>query len=212
MQPKTPGDDNWQTPSEQLPGSPYAASVDDIPHADTVVTIQADDETEAEDRTSSEREILAPNDPVHWQATEYIHREKNMLWFVVFGVVAVALMAVAIFLMDSITFAVLVPVMAIALLVYIHRPPRLLDYTISRQGLHINDHLYSFAEFKSFGVIHDGEEYSIMLIPVKRFHQGITVYFPEEAGEAIVDMLGARLPMQELHLDFFDRIIRKLRI
>ena len=102
--------------------------------------------------------------------------------------------------------------MAAALLVYVHRPPRVLDYTLSRQGLHVNDHLYTFSEFKGFGVIHDGQEYSVMLIPIKRFHQGVSVYFPEEAGEAIVDMLGARLPMQQLHLDFVDRILRKLRI
>jgi hypothetical protein len=114
--------------------------------------------------------------------------------------------------MQSITFAILVPVMAAALIVYSRRPPRVLDYTLSRQGLHVNDRLYSFAEFKGFGVIHDGDEYSIMLIPTKRFKPGVYVYFPEDAGEAIVDMLAARLPMQELHMDLVDRVIRKLRI
>lgn len=151
-------------------------------------------------------------EPVRWQAHEYIHHEKNPLWFVIFGLVLVILMAVAIFLIQSITFAVLIPVMAAAVLVYNHRPPRLLDYTLSRHGLHINDHLYSFTEFKGFRVIHDGEEYSIMLLPVKRFKPGVSVYFPEEAGEAIVDMLGARLPLQEFQFDIIDKIIRKLRI
>lgn len=151
-------------------------------------------------------------EPIRWQANEYIHHEKNALWFVIFAVVVLALMAIAIFLMNSITFAILVPVMAAALLVYTHRPPRVLEYTLSRQGIHVNDHLYSFGEFKAFGIIRDGEEYSVMLIPTKRFRQGVTIYFPEESGEAIVDMLGARLPMQELHLDVVDKIIRKLRI
>jgi hypothetical protein len=96
--------------------------------------------------------------------------------------------------------------------VYVNRPPRVIDYTLSRKGLHINDRLYPFAEFKGFGVIHDGKEYSVLLLPVKRFKPGVSVYFPEAAGEAIVDMLGARLPMQELHLDIVDQIIRKLRI
>ena len=118
----------------------------------------------------------------------------------------------AVFVIKSLTFAVLVPVMAAALLVYSHRPPRVLDYTLSRQGIHVNDRLYPFADFKAFGVIRDGAEYSIMLVPTKRFKPGVSVYFPEEAGEAIVDMLGARLPMQELHLDAVDKIVRKLRI
>jgi hypothetical protein len=134
------------------------------------------------------------------------------MWFVVFAVVVLGLMAAAVFLMQAVTFAILVPVMAVALIVYSHRPPRLLDYTLSAKGLYVNDQLYPFADFKSFGVIHDGEEYSVMLIPVKRFKMGVSVYFPEEAGEAIVDMLGARLPMRELHIDVVDKLIRKLRI
>jgi hypothetical protein len=154
----------------------------------------------------------APSEPVRWQAQEYIQHDKGGLWFAAFAAVFVVLMAVAIFLIKSITFDILVPVMAIALLVYINRPPRLIDYTLSRKGLHINDRLYPFAEFKGFGVVHDGKEFSVLLLPVKRFKPGVSVYFPEESGEAIVDMLGARLPMQELHLDIVDRIIRKLRI
>lgn len=207
MQPKQ-SDDNWQTPPEQPSKTPYAAIQDGSVQPEPTVTIQSDEFQPAAEAPTD----TAQEQPVHWQATEYIHREKDIRWFIGFGLVTVALMVAAIFLMDSITFAILIPVMAAALLVYTHRPPRILDYTLSRQGLHINDHLYSFKEFKSFGIIHDGEEYSVMLLPTKRFHQGISVYFPEESGEAIVDMLGARLPMQELQLDLVDRIIRKLRI
>ncbi len=152
------------------------------------------------------------DEPVHWQAVEYIQHERNTLWFIVFGLVVIALMGVAIFLMNSITFAILVPIMAAALLVYLRRPPRMLNYTLSPQGLHINDQLHNFSEFKGFGVIRDGKEYSVMLIPIKRFHQGVWVYFPEDSGEDIVDILGARLPMMPLHLDFIDIVLRKLRI
>ena len=149
---------------------------------------------------------------MRWQAHEYIHHNRSAGWFILFAIVVLGLIAAAIFLIKSITFAILVPVMAAALLVYIHRPPRLLEYTLSRQGVHVNDHLYPFGEFKAFGVIRDGQEYSVMLLPTKRFKPGVTIYFPEESGEAIVDMLGARLPMQELHLDVVDKILRKLRI
>ncbi|HMI09081.1 MAG TPA: hypothetical protein VK497_01630 [Candidatus Saccharimonadales bacterium] len=214
----------WQQPSEQPSQAPYQTVADETPRP--VVTLTPDQSVasvapEAADTqpevtqpaATPTEQVLAPDEnPVHWQATEYIHRHKGTLWFVVFGIVVVIAIVLAIFLMQSITFAILVPVMAAALIVYSHRPPRVLDYTLSRQGLHVNDRLYSFAEFKGFGVIRDGEEYSIMLIPTKRFKPGVYVYFPEEAGEAIVDMLAARLPMQELHMDFVDRIIRKLRI
>jgi hypothetical protein len=163
---------------------------------------------------SAEDDIKVSDDEalVRWSATEYIHHDKNTLWFVGFIIVTIVFILLAIFLIKSITFAILIPVMAAALLMYAYRPPRILNYTLSRHGLHANDHLYHFSEFKGFAVIHGEDEYSVMLIPTKRFKPGVSVYFPEDAGEEIVDMLATRLPMQELHIDFVDRIIQKLRI
>jgi hypothetical protein len=232
MQPdRNPTD--WQQPKEQPSQAPYAVNSLETPQpteTKPVVTLTPDAAqpaapvsfAEAADGPSPEPSVAPQDDkkpsdqpeiePVHWQAHEYIHHEKGPGWFIGFAIVVILLIAAAIFFIQSVTFAILIPVMAAALIVYSHRPPRVIDYTLSRQGLHVNDHLYSFAEFKSFGVIHDGQEYSVMLVPTKRFRVGVSVYFPEEAGEAIVDMLGSRLPMQELHLDLIDRVIRKLRI
>jgi hypothetical protein len=210
---------DWKQPTEQPSQAPYVAVPDEI-LSDTPVVTLAPDEAVADaiplqsNRPSDDAVTPEPTtqEPVRWQAQEYIQHDKNAVWFIVFAVATLGLMAIAIFLIQSITFDILVPVMAIALLVYINRPPRVLDYTLSRQGLHIDDRLYPFADFKGFGVIHDGKEFSIMLLPVKRFKPGVSVYFPEDAGEAIVDMLGVRLPMQKLELDIVDRIVRKLRI
>jgi hypothetical protein len=155
---------------------------------------------------------LPGTEPVHWSAREYIHHERNGLWFVIFGLIVVALIALDLFIFKSYTFTALVIVMAIAVIVYIRRPPRDIDYTLSDQGLYVSDKLYHFSDFKSFGVIQDGDHHSVMLIPTKRFSPGVSVYFPEEAGEKIVDVLGTRLPMESLRLDIIDIITRKLRL
>lgn len=219
MQPDRNQPDDWQQPKEQSPQSPYEIISDnDTPQSNPVVTLTP----EASSESSVDPQVTEPvvpqdeasqqEEPVRWQAQEYIHHEKDAWWFVIFALVVISLMAVAIFVIQSITFTVLIPVMAVALIVYSYRPPRTLSYTLSGKGLYVNDHLYPFTDFKGFGVIRDGKEYSVMLIPIKRFKPGVSVYFPEEAGEAIVDLLGARLPMQELHLDVVDKVIRKLRI
>lgn len=183
-----PSSDNQYSESNQVH---YSA---DVPTADT------------QDASALDEDVI------RWQATEYIHHDKSPAWFAGLGMVTIAFIAIAIFLVKSITFAILIPVMAATLVVYAYRPPRVLDYTLSRHGLHTNDRLYSFGEFKSFAVMHGEEQYSILLIPTKRFQPGVSVYFPEEAGEAIVDMLAARLPMEERDIDFVDRLIRHLRI
>jgi hypothetical protein len=147
---------------------------------------------------------------VQWQAPEYLHHEKNPLWYVGFGIVVLLLTVAAVFLIQSWTFALLIPVMAAALIAYSRRPPHVMSYALSGKGIYINDTLHPFAEFKGFGVIHEEEEYSVVFIPIRRFRPSLTVYFPEENGEAIVDLLGVRLPMQPLKLDAFDKIVRML--
>ena len=209
---------DWQQPPAQPSQAPYVAAPEVISQNIPPVSMTPDEPTVPQsvqpsaDETDAQQSDTVGAEPVRWQATEYIHHDKSVGWFSVFGLVVIVFILIAIFLIKSVTFAILVPVMAAALVVYSYRPPRVIDYTLSRQGLHINDRLYSFSEFKSFGVIRDDGEYSIMLIPTKRFRPGVTVYFPEEAGEAIVDMLGARLPMQELKLDIIDKLTRKLRM
>lgn len=151
-------------------------------------------------------------EPVKWQAREYIHQEKDAKWFILFAAVIAIFMAIAVLLMQSWTFAVLLVVIAIMVVVLAKRPPRVMEYALSNEGLHIGQTLHKFSDFKSFGIIRDGEEFSVMLIPRRRLQPGITVYFPEEAGEDIVDALGSRLPMKDLHLDVVDRLVRKLRL
>jgi len=179
-----------------------------------IVTLSPDVLEDVVDVTVSrdQRPTVDLQEPINWQAKEYIHHERNTGWFVLFGVVAAALLVIAIFLMQSWTFALLIAVMTAAVVVYARRPPRTLGYTLSAKGLYVADRLYEFSAFKSFGVIRDGDEYSIMLIPTKRFMPGVTIYFPHEVGERLVDMLGARLPMEELHLDVIDKVVRKLRL
>ena len=153
------------------------------------------------------------NPPITWTAQEYIHLDRSPLWFVAFIAVVLGLVALSVFVLNAWSFAVLVVVMAVALIVYIRRPPRTLTYALSpNQGLYVGERLYTFDEFKAFGLIQDEGNFSIMLIPRKRFAPGVSVFFPEDAGERIVDILGQRLPMENLKLDIVDVIVRKLRL
>jgi hypothetical protein len=175
---------------------------------------QAPDAESATQTIDDSSKISATNEePVHWQAAEYIHGEKNIIWYGLFVIVVFGFIAVDIFLMKSYTFSVLVVVMAVAIIVYLRRPPRTVDYTLSgEQGLYIGERLYHFSEFKAFGLIKDDGQHSIMLIPIKRFSPGVSVYFPESDGEKIIDILGARLPMENLKLDMVDVVVKKLRL
>lgn len=176
------------------------------------VVASADPELPATGQEAQRDNVESLDEVVSWEAPEYIHKEKNPLWFVGFAMVTIGLIILDIFVIKSFffSFSFLVVVMAVALVVYSYRPADDIHYVLSDKGIYINDTLHGFAEFKSFGVIHDGNEFSVELIPIRRFRPSLAVYFPEEQGEAIVDALGVRLPMQIIKPDFFDKITRSL--
>lgn len=203
----------WQQdPNEEASSESAEAPEAESPSEEPVVEQdqpQTNEDTEDESDTDDEPD----ENPVTWSASEYIHGEKNGLWYILFVVVVLGLIALDIFFLKSYTFSALVIVMAVALVMYSRRPPRVMQYALSsNHGLYVGEKLYHFSDFKAFGVIKDGEHHSIMLIPTKRFAPGVSVYFPEEAGEQIVDVLGMRLPMKPLKLDAIDALIRTLRL
>lgn len=149
---------------------------------------------------------------VEWEGQEYVTHEKNAGWYV--GLIVVGLLMVAgSVMLRWWSFTVLIIVSVLALIVYAARPPRKIHYVLSSEGLEEGGgKVYRFEDYKAFGLLQDDKRFAIVLRPSKRFSPAVTVYFPEEQGEEIVDMFGARLPMEEVRLDFIDRIIKFLRI
>ena len=174
-------------------------------------TLQPQGEVPLQTAVAPETRPVGTQGSLTWQASEYIHHEKQGAWFAALFGGALVLLAIAIFVVQSPTFAVLVIVMAIALGVFAVRPPRIISYQLSGYGITIDDKTFQFHDFRSFGIVQDGPLYSAILVPNKRFGPAVNIYFPAENGEEIVDVLGEYLPMRHVELDFIDKLTRQLR-
>lgn len=150
-------------------------------------------------------------DQITWSAQEAVHHEKGAMWFVLFTVLMLGLLGLSIWT-QAWSFAVLILVITVVVFIFAKRPPRELAYSLSDDGFSVDGRAHKYDEFKAFGVIKDGEDYSVMLIPVQRLQPGLTMYFPEELGEDIVDILGSHLQMKELKLDAVDRMAKFFRL
>lgn len=238
MQPQAEQPESWQQPRQAVPQAPYqpvpepvspappvaATPVSPQPASGTMLVgestspqVATEEPNNQESANEEQKEEPVVSDEasealLSWDAAEYVHQQQTPLWFGSMALIVLAFMAVAFLVMKSITFTILIPVMAAALVVYVMRPPATNHYTLSRKGLHINDRLYSYNEFKSFGVLSQGGNHAAVLVPRKRFQLGHTVYFPEEVGEQVVDMLAQRLPMKEVNPDIIDRLLARLRL
>ena len=217
MQPQDEQNQEWQQPHTTASQAPYQT-----PDA-KVTADQAKPNTSQDMQGTMPVPASSPSDVnpagddsdealIRWQSTEYIHQERTALWFVVLALVVIVLMVLAVVVIKSVTFAILLPVMAAALVVYVKHAPSVNDYIVSRKGLHINDRLYTYDQFRSFGIVQHNGHNSVVLVPRKRFQIGQTLYFPEEVGEPLVDMLAARLPMKEVQPDLIDKILAKLHL
>lgn len=212
-----PEQDNWQQPTPTTGGYQPDVTSSQLQDEQLAAESSAPAETysdtpEFAGETNEPAALDGTEEAVRWQANEHIERDQDGLWYGGFAVIVSILILLAIFWIKSITFAILIPVMAAALVVYNRRPPSIISYTLGRQGIHVNDQLHSYEEFKEFGLINGDDQHSVLLVPRQRFMPGITVYFPEEVGEAVIDILASHLPMHEIKLHPIDRLTRRLRI
>ena len=90
MQPNNQPQD-WQTPNEQPSQAPYVAPQYEAPvAAGPVVTLQPDPvmtaiaQPQPAQAMVEDDPTLAPNaqQPIRWQAAEYIQRDKSSAWFI----------------------------------------------------------------------------------------------------------------------------------
>lgn len=205
----------WQQQPSETPGISPAAP----PAAPEEASSEAPQGTPSDTppgTSSATSAPSAPDDaaaPITWTAHEHIDAMRGPLWFVVFFIVVAALVAFSILLLRSWSFSLLIVVMAIAFIIYLRRPAQELTYAVSpQQGVYVGENLHPFSEFKAFGILQDGEHNSVVLLPRQRFAPGVSLYFPTEVGERLVDMLGEHLPMETVKLDVVDAIVRKLRM
>lgn len=150
------------------------------------------------------------HDVVEWEASEYVQHAKGPAWFIVVGVVTVVAMGVALFFQQWL-LVVLLAVMGVTFAIFGMRKPRVIRYRLSDDGLVIGDKTYRLTDFRAFGVREDGAFYTVMLIPVKRLAPGLNIYFSEDEGERILDILGDHLPMEPMQTDPIDLLMSKLR-
>jgi hypothetical protein len=98
------------------------------------------------------------------------------------------------------------------LIVSLQRPAALLNYSASHAEVVVGQRTYSYDTFRSFSVTAKPTQNWITLIPRKRFAMPIVMYFPEDVGEQLVDLIASHLPMSERKPDLLERLIIYLRL
>ena len=172
--------------------------------------MEADNSKAADELNTND--TYSDNPPLSWMEPEHQSDKKTKtVTYLVVGLIVLSMILLDVLIFKNYTISFVVLVGLAALIIYYRKPPRAINYRLSPdKGIYIDETLRSYEEFSSFGVIAQQDHSCIILMPLKRFGQSITVYFPEQYGERIVDILSKQLPMKEIKLNPIDKTARKL--
>lgn len=152
-----------------------------------------------------------PNDMFTWTASEYVAHSKTVTWYIQLGLVAVIAATIGYLITQDPVVSGTFLLVAVIFGVAAGRKPRVLNYGIGNKGIVIGQKQYSYGMFKSFSVIQEGPIRSIFLMPVKRFNPAMSLYYPPDGEQQILQVLGSHLPQEAREQDAIDRFMHKIR-
>ena len=137
--------------------------------------------------------------PITWKCKEYEHSEKSTEWFWALGLIGVA-GAVASIMYNNILFAIFILIAVFVLALYASKKPDDFTFTLTQRGLRIDDKLYPFNTFKSFGIEEFSENHTPKLIfdTKKIFELDIIIPLKNVDLDEVHDFLLDYLPEEEL--------------
>jgi hypothetical protein len=150
------------------------------------------------------------NGDLRWTASEFIEHQKPQGWYVSVGLGGFLVAGLLYFISKDIVTSVVVLIAALLFAAAGARKPRAMPYVLSRGGLQIGEKAYPYSMFKSFSVIEEGAIDSIQFLPLKRFMPPISIYFPPEQEDQIVELLADYLPHEDRDHDAIDRLMKRL--
>ncbi|MBI5742446.1 MAG: hypothetical protein HZA25_01225 [Candidatus Niyogibacteria bacterium] len=139
---------------------------------------------------------------VAWEAEEYEFNEKSPDWYWMVGIIAIAFIAVAIF-MKNMLFTIIIMLSAFSFALLGARRPERVKFKIALRGVHVGNKLYLYDDLDSFWIHYDPPHRAELIIVSKRAvapHISIPLaeIDPNEAREHLLKFLPEKLHEESL--------------
>ncbi len=152
-----------------------------------------------------------PDGSIVWTASEFIRHEKNFKWYLWLGLGTAIVSALVWFLTKDVLSTLTMIVAGMVLGIVANKKPRTMEYKIDKEGLQINGKNYSFDQFRSFAIVHEGAFSSLVFIPLRRFALLTTAYYDPVDESKIIDLLSSVIPIEEKKRDWLEALMWKIR-
>jgi hypothetical protein len=144
---------------------------------------------------------------VTWEAPEHHHIEKGNDWFWGLGIVAfagiVAAVAFGNFLFGVLLLLAVSTMFAVAL-----QKPQILHYGVMTRGIRVGESLYPYSSLESFHIDEENPRGPQLIVKSQRLFMSLIIMpVPEEYVDEIDELIGARLPEEELEEPFAHKLL-----
>lgn len=131
-----------------------------------------------------------------WEAPEFKHYQKNVIWYVLFGLIAAGLIALAVIRGDyfgaSTTF-----ILALLILYFTHRKPNMVPVKITNRGFHIDNLNIPYRYVKQFWIVDSDHHKTLNLETNTYLNHTVIIELSEQDTEPIRAFLANFLPEHE---------------
>lgn len=164
-----------------------------------------------EEDYSSQAPATQSMSAVNWTASEYVAHEKGAGWYMLVVASSLVIAAVVYLITREMVSPVVVGILGISFAAFGARKPQVLDYSIDNSGIQVGAKHYPYGMFRTFSVLQEGGVRSILLMPLQRFSQPLSIYYEPTDEERILDALGAHLPHEDRKIGPVENLARKIR-
>jgi hypothetical protein len=145
---------------------------------------------------------------INWQAPEFDYREKNIGWYWLSIIVAIVVLAFALW-QKNFLFAVFILVGELLILTWSTRKPATIEFTLTEKGFAIGKiHFYPIGEIKSFSIESELDPDALWPDLILRFNHRLrptlSVKVPKEQAEKIAAALKQHTPQIPFEPSFSD--------
>lgn len=172
------------------------------------------DITRAPEGEEYEHHIMTPEEiQMEWYAPEYKQYERHPAWFLFLGIIAAILVIYAL-IVGNYLFAIIIVMLAIIINMLARREPERLHLAITKHGLKVNDHLYTYeSDLLSFWILYRPPHLKTLnfqrkqrVLPTLTFQ--LEDQNPLKIRELLLDHLTEDIEKEE---HFADRIARQMK-
>jgi hypothetical protein len=147
---------------------------------------------------------------IKWEAPEHFYQKKGGDWYLILGIIIIALVVAAI-IFGNVLFALLLVVSGIGIAMAAARKPAIVTFEVTVRGIKIADLLYNFSDLKAYYIDEEDIKGPQLLIQTqKRFTPLMVVPLPADYIDDVEDLLRNKLEEKTLREPIFMKIMERL--